>query len=246
MIGIYKITNPKGKIYIGYSKNIEGRFEHYKRLSCKKQRKLYNSLKKYGPTSHNFEVIEECNLVDLNKREIYWIKIFNSVEMGLNLTYGGEGNIPSLETRKRMSESHKGKNVSKEVGNKISKGKTNHIMYTDEWREKISESLKGRDVSWGSKISKTTKGRPSPFTGKKHTVETKKNMSEYRKSTYKNTDKKRKVFQYDIKGSFIKEWDSITEAEIACHPKNKRSTNIVSCCLGKQKSAYGFVWKYEK
>ena len=119
-------------------------------------------------------------------------------------------------------------------------------MYTDEWRENISKSLKERDVFWGDKISKSTKGRPSPFTGKKHTDETKKRMSEARKSTYKNTHRERPVLQYDKEGNFIKKWDSITKAEISLHPKNKRSTNIVNCCLGKQKSAYGFVWRYKE
>ena len=37
MIGIYKITNPKGKIYIGQSINIENRFKVYKRYNCKGQ-----------------------------------------------------------------------------------------------------------------------------------------------------------------------------------------------------------------
>jgi len=32
MIGIYKITNPEGKIYIGLSKNIEKRFKNHKNL----------------------------------------------------------------------------------------------------------------------------------------------------------------------------------------------------------------------
>ena len=37
-IGIYKITNPKNKIYIGKSKNIEKRFESYKKIQhCKQQ-----------------------------------------------------------------------------------------------------------------------------------------------------------------------------------------------------------------
>ena len=71
MVGIYKITNPKGKVYIGYSKDIENRFKYYKRLNCKGQRKLYNSLKKYGPDNHIFEIVEECNLVDLNLKEIF-------------------------------------------------------------------------------------------------------------------------------------------------------------------------------
>lgn len=73
MIGIYKITNPKGRIYIGSSKNIPYRWEHYyKRLNCKKQVKLFNSFLKYGYENHTFEVIEECTIDVLLKRENYY------------------------------------------------------------------------------------------------------------------------------------------------------------------------------
>ena len=46
--GIYKITNPKNKVYIGQSKDIIKRWYYYKTLHCKSQIKLYNSLLKYG------------------------------------------------------------------------------------------------------------------------------------------------------------------------------------------------------
>ena len=72
MIGIYKITSPTGKIYIGQSNNIENRKKFYKRLDCINQIKLYNSLLKYSWKQHIFEVIEECTLEQLNEREIYW------------------------------------------------------------------------------------------------------------------------------------------------------------------------------
>jgi group I intron endonuclease len=91
-IGIYKITNPKNKLYIGKSKDIETRFNSYKKIQhCKQQRKLYNSLKKYGPENHIFEIIEECSYSELNNREIFWIKKTNSIKKGLNLTLGGDG-----------------------------------------------------------------------------------------------------------------------------------------------------------
>ena len=41
MVGIYKITNPSGKIYIGQSVNIDNRISSYKNLKCKNQTKLY-------------------------------------------------------------------------------------------------------------------------------------------------------------------------------------------------------------
>ena len=61
MIGIYKITNPNNKVYIGQSRNIRRRFSAYKRLECKKQVKLFNSLNKYGVINHKFEVIIELD-----------------------------------------------------------------------------------------------------------------------------------------------------------------------------------------
>lgn len=47
IIGIYKITSPSGKIYIGQSINIEKRWEKYQKYieNIKNQIKLYNSLK---------------------------------------------------------------------------------------------------------------------------------------------------------------------------------------------------------
>jgi group I intron endonuclease len=105
-IGIYKITNPKGKIYIGQSRSIEERFKAYKRLGCKKQFQLYNSLKKYDPKNHKFEIIELCNIEQLNERERYWQDYYNVLEEGLNLCLVGTKNIPqltSLETLEKKS-----------------------------------------------------------------------------------------------------------------------------------------------
>ena len=82
MKGIYKITNPKGKIYIGQSINIERRFQDYKNLRCREQRLIFESLAKYGWVNHKFEILEECK--NLNEREQYWINKFKSSTKGLN------------------------------------------------------------------------------------------------------------------------------------------------------------------
>jgi len=72
MIGIYKITNPKGAVYIGQSKNIDKRWKDYFKLRCKKQPLIYYSLLKYGVDNHTFEVIQECNKDELNGLEYKW------------------------------------------------------------------------------------------------------------------------------------------------------------------------------
>jgi group I intron endonuclease len=85
MIGIYKITSPSGKVYIGQSINIKKRISNYKSTSCKKQSKLYHSIKKHGWENHKFEVIEECVVHLLNERERYWQDYYNVInENGLN------------------------------------------------------------------------------------------------------------------------------------------------------------------
>ena len=82
--GIYKITNPEGKIYIGKSKNCHKRFSDYRALDCKNQPEIYYSLKKYGWFHHTFEVIEKCIINILIAREQYWINHYNSINEGLN------------------------------------------------------------------------------------------------------------------------------------------------------------------
>jgi hypothetical protein len=103
MIGIYKITSPTNKIYIGQSTNIENRKYYYTSIKCDKQHKLYNSLVKYGWEQHKFEVIEECSLEQLNEREIYWGQYYDVLsENGLNLRLGDANGLCSEETKQKI------------------------------------------------------------------------------------------------------------------------------------------------
>ena len=84
--GVYKITSPSGKIYIGEAINIRKRLKRYFRLECVRQNKLYNSFLKYGVINHIFEVIEECDINDLKCRERYWQDYYDVLgKNGLNL-----------------------------------------------------------------------------------------------------------------------------------------------------------------
>lgn len=141
MIGIYKITSPSGKIYIGQSTNIEKRWKIHRGLYGISFSKLKRSLCKYGFENHIFDIIEECKLEELNEKETYWIDFCKSNKNGLNIEEGGKGGHLSQETR-----------------NKISVSKINHICYqTSERGEKISIALKGRKNTW--KKGKEKKGK---------------------------------------------------------------------------------------
>lgn len=67
IIGIYKITNPIGEVYIGQSTNILKRFYSHK-LNYGGS-KLKESIKKYGFENHTFELKEECPKTALLQRE---------------------------------------------------------------------------------------------------------------------------------------------------------------------------------
>ena len=53
----------------------------------------------------------------------------------------------------------------------------------------------------------------------------------------------RKINQYDLEGNFIKQWESIIDAE-KCLNKKRASTPIYMCCKHKKSTAYGYRWSY--
>ena len=118
MIGIYKITNPKGKIYIGQTIDFDRRVYQYKMLNCKEQPKLYNSLKKYGYDNHRFELIFQCFECYLTHWERYYQELYNSTENNnLNcflVTTSDKTGRHSEETKLKMSKAAKGKKKSVE------------------------------------------------------------------------------------------------------------------------------------
>lgn len=122
--GIYKITSPTKKVYVGQSINIKKRWENYKSGYCKSQTKLYNSFCKYGTKNHRFEIIQECNPFELDDLEKYYIQshqCFNS-KYGLNLLSAASGKqIISDETRQKQSKARCGFKVSDATKEKLRK-----------------------------------------------------------------------------------------------------------------------------
>jgi group I intron endonuclease len=146
IIGIYKITNPKGKIYIGQSINIDRRFKEYKTLQCKQQPKIYNSLKKYNPENHIFEIIEECILEQLNDKELYWKLYYDCVNKGLNCELYDKGVGPKSEiTKQKISLSQKGNkyNLGKKR-TKETKQLQSDIAKSQIWRKNVGIKQKGK------------------------------------------------------------------------------------------------------
>lgn len=139
MKGIYKITSPTNKIYIGQAVNLTDRRKDYESYNCKAQRHLYNSLKKYGFENHIFEILigGDFSLQELNELEVKYIKEYNSyrgwTENGMNLTTGGDQYERCEESKRIISESLK--KFHAEVG------------HSEETKKKIANTLTGKKLS---------------------------------------------------------------------------------------------------
>lgn len=121
-VGIYGLRNKiNGKWYVGQSVDVEQRWIKYKNCDCKKQRRLYNAILKYGYDNFEKTIIEECdeNPWIMDYREMYWIRNMQTIENGYNCTEGGSGGRKSKETREKMSAWQIGKKHSEETKRKI-------------------------------------------------------------------------------------------------------------------------------
>jgi group I intron endonuclease len=155
MIGIYKITSPSGKIYIGQSKNLhrrQGDYNRYSKKSCR-QVKLMASINKYGWINHVFEIIEECSIEELSVKERFWQEYYNSVEHGLNCIYVKTEEkvaVFSLDSRLKMRNAQLGKKHSVERKENMSKARIGKLL-SQETKDKISKALSGKPKNLSEK-----------------------------------------------------------------------------------------------
>ena len=99
---IYKITNTiNSKSYIGQTiQNVKERFYQHCATKCSKavsNMAIHRAIKKYGKSNFTVEVIEEIDSANLNDRERYWIKYYNSYNNGYNSTKGGQDGCKSFK-----------------------------------------------------------------------------------------------------------------------------------------------------
>ena len=152
MIGIYKITSPTGRVYIGQSINIQKRLDQYK-YQCKNQPKLNRSFKKH--LYHIYEIVEECGINELNNRERYWQEFYNCVEDGLNCILSTSDNCPakrSKETKDKISVFNKSRGkLPKSWKDNISKGRIG-MKFTTSHCKNISISKTGANNIVSKKV----------------------------------------------------------------------------------------------
>jgi group I intron endonuclease len=222
---IYKIINKvNGMIYVGQTTQIlEERWKQHLKITSN-CRYMKSAFKKYGIDQFEFKMICICFDEELDKFEIQYIKLCNSmVPNGYNLRSGGSSGRHHEETKKKISDTLKNrKNIFEIIRPKPQLGKP----HTEETKQKISNALKGR--------TDIIRIKPSHWIGKTHTEESKNKM--------RNSHKGTSINQFDLNNHFIKHFSSISEAS---NETNLDRSHIRRCCKYIHKTAGGFKWKYE-
>jgi group I intron endonuclease len=181
IIGIYGLRNKvNGKWYVGQSINVEERWKDYKRLKCKKQRKLYAALLKYGYDNFETVLIENCekDYNALNARETYWIQEYNSVNEGYNITFGGGNRKLTDETKRKIGEKSRNRKHTKEAIEKIKTARA--LQKPTPMCPLHMEKL--RIISRTRIVSQDTRNKMrAARLGKKHSQETKNKMRSFHK-----------------------------------------------------------------
>lgn len=259
---VYVHTSPSGKMYVGQTgrepkkrwQNGDGYLHKNRNRDEYQQPAFARAILKYGWDNFEHEIIAS-NLTkeEANNFEQLLIEKLNTTNptYGYNCTKGGEGCSASKESKRKMSESHKGIRHTEETKKKISESLQGENCYiygkhlSEETKKKLSESHKGKTLSdeQKRKIGEAIKGVKHPFYGKQHTEETKIKMSASHKGLLVgiNNPNSRKVVQYDLNENLIKIWDCMSDASKELGISNQ---SIYNCCKGFSKRAGGFVWRY--
>lgn len=182
-------------------------------------RRRHKHYRTYG-TDIKLEIIDEVE--DWRYWEEYYIWLFRSWDFKLeNKNFGGGG--PTSYTEEQKIKMRKPRPGSGDKISKTLKERNHSKYYTEEVRNKMSKSLSGR---------------LNP-----HSDECITNMKISKRKTSK------RVIQYDFQGNKIREWLSKGEAADSLKEQLGLTSNVMSqikdCILGRQKTAFGFIWKYE-
>lgn len=218
---VYKHTAPNGKVYIG----ITGQKPKYRWNNGNgyiENKHFYSAIRKYHWENFKHDILETgLTKEQACAKEFELIAYYdsNNREKGYNGSKGGEcsalGIHHSVETRRKISESNKGKH------------KEHHS--SPETRRKISEAHKGKHLSAETrqKLSEANKGKIPCNKGKHHSAEARKKISEAGKGRHFSQETRKKISESRKGMKFSEETrKKISESKKGSIPWNKGKKGV--------------------
>ena len=182
------------------------------------------------------EILEIVNNINqLNIREEYWLKKY---DVANNSKYYNKTNRcrgwshPINEQKQKISKSKIGIPQSLEAAKKKRKKMLGIPKHTKESKQLIGNKNSGPNI----RKSQSLKGKSKTKT---HCL----NISKGKKGkTLPHLHKT--IIQYDLDGRFIREYKNYEEIKLVIPHVNMH--NVHACCKGRQKTSYGYKWKYKQ
>lgn len=244
---IYMLSNPSNNIYIGQTTSFRRRMNAYKNFhKIKNQKALKNSLKKYGFQNHNVSILRECDKIEMDFWECFYIKIFDSFENGLNSTSGGatpvkkKGYTISDDWKAKISQSHMGKirePFSAEWRENISKSHIG-IKRTDVWIKNLKEAARLRKENGG--YVKNDEQMAKFKNSIKNYYATEDGLLLRNKLSIRTKNRFSIPVLQIYNGKVIAEYSSAREASKMVGIAH---SHIINCCNNKVTSAGGYIWQ---
>ena len=221
MIIIYSLEKNGIPFYVGKCNNISVRYCQHK--------------KTYGDDI-DIKILETVENKNWKSREKYYILLFELKGFKLenkNKGGGGPSNLSNTSKRKitnsKLGKAYKLKNIPEG---------TIENLYS---HKGIYDICKELNLTYNTvRNYLDNKNLYIPNNNRKSDSE----YTKLKKSLSNKGKRSRSVEQYDLKNNKINEFSSITEACLSVN-KPGRIGDINSVCLGKQKTAFGFIWKYK-
>lgn len=221
MIIIYILEKNKIPFYVGKCNNINVRYSQHK--------------KTYG-SDIIIKILELVENKEWKEKEKYYISLFESRGFKLENKNKGGGGPTSLSidskqkiTNSKLGNAYKLKNISEGTIEELYKVKG------------IYDICKELNLTFNT-VQKYLINKKLYIRNKNKKVDSLE--TKLKKSLANKGKRSRPIEQYDLNNNKINEFLSITEA---CTEINKlgRIGDINAVCLGKQKTAFGFIWKYK-
>ena len=181
----------------------------------KRQKVFYNAILKYGWENVSHQVFKCDTEAEMKYLERYLIAYYNTTDRRYGYNISTGGESGSGVGIKSIDQY----------------SKDGHFIKT--W-ESISAIEKELNYNNANIVMCVRKKRPTAY-----------NYYWFysgEKPVFKTYGTQRKVRQFDLKGNLIAEFKNAAEAGKSI---GKGRSLIVSCCNGKCKSAYNYIWKYE-
>lgn len=184
----------------------------------RKESHIWNNI--VNKTSYEVEILLESNDYNfIKQKEIEFIFLYgrlnNNTGILSNMTNGGDGFIGYIPSKEKIEKHRQFMLGKKQPESQIKKRALSRKGYThsNETKNKISKAHMGKTPSkehFDKLIKGVIKARSKP------------------------------ILQYNLDGSFVREWDSAT---IAGKALGVHLSGIRNCISGIQKTAKNFIWK---